>query len=70
MASLYKALGLLDTEESWVTRVAKLAFSTLNGEYEDIVSAVQTTQGVTLVFDNAHELGRQTGCLQQSRPQR
>ena len=58
MASLYKSLGLLDTEEIWTTRVSKIASSAVNGEYENMLSAIESAQGGTLVFENAHELYR------------
>ena len=58
MASLYKSLGLLDTDEIWTTRVSKLASSTVNGEYENTISAIENARGGTLVFENAHELYR------------
>ena len=58
MASIYKALGYLDTEETYVTRLSKLSSSVVNGEFEAVESAVAKAQGGTLVFENAHELYR------------
>ena len=58
MAGLYKSLGLLDTDEIWTTRVSKIASSAVNGEYENMLSAIDSAQGGTLVFENAHELYR------------
>lgn len=58
MTGLYKTLGLLDTDEICTTRVSKLAASTVNGEYENMISVVEKAQGGTLVFENAHELYR------------
>lgn len=58
MASLYKSLGLLDTEGIWTTRVSKIASSSVNGEYENMLSAIENAKGGTLVFENAHELYR------------
>lgn len=58
MASLYKSMGLLDTDEIWTTRVSKIASSNVNGEYENMISAIENAQGGTLVFENAHELYR------------
>lgn len=58
MAGLYKSLGLLDTDEIWTTRVSKIASSAVNGEYENMLSAIGNAQGGTLIFENAHELYR------------
>ena len=58
MAGLYKGLGLLDTDEIHSTRVSILAASSVNGEYENTMEAIQNAQGGTLVFENAHELYR------------
>lgn len=56
MSSLYKTLGLLDTDEIFTTSVSKLASSNVNGESENMISAIKKAQGGTLVFENAHEL--------------
>ena len=58
MAGLYKNLGLLDSEAIHTTRVSALGSSTMNGEYDNTVSAIVDAQGGTLVFENAHELYR------------
>ena len=58
MAGLYKSLGLLDTDEIWTTRVSRVASSNVNGEYENMLSAIESAQGGTLVFEDAHELFR------------
>ncbi|MBO4416507.1 MAG: AAA family ATPase [Bacteroidales bacterium] len=58
MTSLYKALGLLDTDDIHTTRVSMLATSNVNGEYERMISEIINAQGGTLVFENAHELYR------------
>ncbi|MBR4734534.1 MAG: AAA family ATPase, partial [Bacteroidales bacterium] len=58
MASLYKSLGLLDTDEIWTTRVSTLATSGINSENEAVANAVNDAMGGTLVIDGAHELYR------------
>ena len=58
MASLYKSLGLLDTDEICTTRVSTLATSGINSENEAVANAVQDARGGTLVIDSAHELYR------------
>ena len=58
MARLYKALGLLDTDEIWTTRVSTLATSGINSENEAVANAVSNAQGGTLVIDGAHDLYR------------
>ncbi|MBO4670243.1 MAG: AAA family ATPase [Bacteroidales bacterium] len=56
MASLCKALGLLDTDTIWTVRVSSLATASVNSENEAVISAVESAQGGTLVIDRAHEL--------------
>ena len=56
MAGIYKELGLLTTDQSWVTRVSKLASTSINGEYENTMSAIESAQGGTLVFECAGDL--------------
>ena len=58
MAKLYKALGLLKTDQIWTTRVSTLATSSINSENEAVENAVISAQGGTLVIDRAHELFR------------
>ena len=58
MAALYERLGLLDSVAIQWTRLSKLASSTVNGEYDNVMEAIETAQGGTLVFENAHELFR------------
>ena len=56
MASLYKSLGLLETDDIRTTRVSTLANSGINSENDAIADAIRSTQGGTLVIDGAHEL--------------
>ena len=56
MASLYKDLGLLDSDKICTTRVSTLATSGINSENEAVANAVNDAQGGTLVIDGAHEL--------------
>ena len=56
MAGVYKALGYLNTDEVWVTRVSNLVGNTVNSETEALLKAIEKAQGGTLIFDNAHEL--------------
>jgi len=58
MASLYKGLGLLDTDRISTIRVSTLATSSINSENDAVVSAVKGARGGTLVIDGAHELYR------------
>ena len=58
MASLYRRLGLLDTDQIWTTRVSTLATSGINSENEAVVNAVKGARGGTLVIDGAHDLYR------------
>jgi len=56
MVSLYKDLGLLDSDRICTTRVSTLATSGINSENEAVANAVNDAQGGTLVIDGAHEL--------------
>ena len=58
MAALYERLGLLDTVVVRRTRLTKLASSTVNGEYDNVMEAIESAHGGTLLFENAHELFR------------
>ena len=58
MARLYKSLGMLDTDEIRTTSITKIASSNVNGEYENMLAAINSAQGGMLVFENAHELYR------------
>lgn len=56
MVSLYKDLGLLDSDKICTTRVSTLATSGINSENEAVANAVNDAQGGALVIDGAHEL--------------
>ena len=56
MATLYKDLGLLDSDEVYTVRVSTLASGGINGESESVVDAVKKARGGILAIDRAHEL--------------
>lgn len=58
MAALYKALGLLNTDQIWTVRVSSLATSNINSENDAVENAVSNAQGGTLVIEGAHGLYR------------
>lgn len=58
MAKLYKSLGLLKSDKVWSTSLSKLSSTSVNGEYENAISAIKEAQGGTLLFENAGELYR------------
>ena len=56
MASLYKCLGLLDTDNVQTTRVSDYLGGGVNGEKRLVEEQVNKAMGGTLVIDAAHEL--------------
>lgn len=56
MSSLYKELGLLETDIVRTVRVSTLAAAGINSENEAVFDEVKEAQGGMLVIDGAHEL--------------
>ena len=58
LAGIFQDYGYLDSEEVHTTRVSKLTASTRNEAYSNTISAIDNVEGATLLFENAHELGK------------
>lgn len=58
MAAMYRSLKMLDNSRVAHTRVSRLSSSSINGEYGNTISVIESIQGGALIFEDAHELFR------------